>query len=182
MKSLALLLLVGLASAAEGGTVVRSSMGGDIAVDTAPDGARLRTMGGDIRVKSANGELVARTMGGNIRVSRLEGSLVAGTMGGNVDVEVVGTGKRSVEIHSMGGTVEITLPADFAGNFDLELEYDDDDDPAKIQSDFPLKITESKRRSWFHGVTVITATGVSGGGGNRVRITAHGGNITIRRK
>lgn len=181
MKTVALLLLLVTASAAEG-RIVRTSMGGDIDVPSAPDGATLRTMGGDIRVGSARGRVIAKTMGGNIEVLRLEGSLDAGTMGGNVDVDVV-RGGGTIEISSLGGHVEITLPADFSGTFEIELEQDEEGRKNEIISDFPLQIRESKKNNWLRpDTTVLHGTGRNGTGANRVRITTIGGDIRIRKK
>ena len=182
MKYLAFLLLLVPASGAAESKIVRNSMGGDIDVRSAPHGAVLRTMGGDIEVNSAGGVVVAKTMGGNIRVDGLAGSINAGTMGGNVEVEVLGAGNgRSIQVTSMGGHVEVTLPKNFAADFDIELEQDDDE-VHRIDSDFPLHITESKRRHWFKKVIVLKATGRNGAGGNRVRLSSIGGDITIRRR
>lgn len=183
MKTFALLLLLSWAGTAEGSRIKQSTMGGDLRVDRAPEGAVLRTMGGDIRIKQAAGEVVAKTMGGNIRVDRLDGSIDAGTMGGNVEIEVAGPGTgRTIEVHSMGGHIEVTLPRDFAGDFDVVLEQDDNEHDHKIVSDFPLRIEESTKRRWFQKVRVLTGTGKSGSGGNRVRISTIGGEIVIRRK
>jgi len=163
--------------------ITRYSMGGNIELDDAPHGAVLRTMGGDIRVRRAGGSVIAKTMGGNIRVDRLAGSLDAGTMGGNVEVEVLDAAAgHSIEISSMGGSVEVTLPKDFAADFEIELEQDRDSPPSRIISDFPLKVQESTRRRWFRKVDVLTATGKSGGGGTRVRLWTVGADITIRRR
>jgi hypothetical protein len=185
MKALALLLLllVPLSAAAEG-KITRSSMGGDINVDDAPDGAALRTMGGDIGVGRARGHVVARTMGGDIRVRDLIGSLDASTMGGNVTVEVDGVaGSRSLELYSMGGSVSLTLPADFSGTFEVELEQSHDSPPARIISDFPLNVRESRRKYWLrHDVDVLNATGRAGSGDAHVKIKTIGSDITIRKK
>ena len=182
MKALALLLLLLFpVSATARGRIVQSSMGGDIDITDAPDGASLRTMGGDIRITNARGHVVAKTMGGDIRVRRMDGSIEAGTMGGNVEIEVVRNGE--IEIHSMGGHIELTLPANFSGNFDVELEQDDDGPEHKIVSDFPLQIRKSMKDNWFRPDTVVlNGTGKSGSGANRVKITTIGGDIRIRRK
>jgi hypothetical protein len=186
MKTVALLLLLFAASAAadEEGTIVRSSMGGDIDVANAPHGATLRTMGGDIRVDRARGYVIARTMGGNIDVRDLHGSISAGTMGGNVRVEVAGaTRDAAFEIHSMGGRVEVTFPASFSGAFEVDLEQDDDGPAHRIVSDFPLAARSSTRKRWFRGrVPVLHATGRVGGGDARVRISTIGSDIVIRRR
>src|SRR5688572_20934952 len=181
MKHLALLLLLIPATLAAESKIVRNSMGGNIEIENALHGAVLRTMGGDIRLQRGGGVVVAKTMGGNIRVDRLDGSIDAGTMGGNVEVEVLGAGTgRSIQISSLGGHLEVTLPKNFAAEFEIELEQHDDDRPHKIDSDFPLRITESKGRYWFRRTTVLKATGVSGSGANRVRLRTVGGDITIR--
>ncbi|HET8773591.1 MAG TPA: DUF4097 family beta strand repeat-containing protein [Thermoanaerobaculia bacterium] len=182
MKTVALALLLLTASAAEGRHISQTSMGGDLEVRNAPDGASLRTMGGDIRVGNAQGRVVAKTMGGDIEVRQLAGSLDAGTMGGNVDVAVT-RGDGNIEISSMGGHIELTLPADFSGTFELELEQDDDGPRNEIVSDFPLQMQEKKKNNWFRpDTTVVKAQGTSGTGANRVRITTIGGDIRIRRK
>lgn len=174
MKTLAFVLLLAP-------RIVHNSMGGDLTVDYAPNGATLRTMGGDIRIERAAGDVVAKTMGGNIRVRQLEGSLDAGTMGGNVRVEVVGGGSgRSIEISSMGGSLELTLPKDFAADFDVEIDDCDDGPAHHIVSDFPLRIEESEHRRWFRHCVVITGKGRNGSGANRVRLWTAGGEITIR--
>jgi DUF4097 and DUF4098 domain-containing protein YvlB len=181
MRTLALLLSLAAASLAHAQTLSRSSMGGDIVVAAAPGGATLRTMGGDVRVRSGGGKVIAKTMGGNVRLNAMSGSVTAGTMGGEVEVELIGAAKRTVELRTMGGNVELIVPADFAGDFDIELERDRDGNDT-IESDFPLKVTESERWHWFKRVTVLRGKGTSGSGTNRVRITAIGGGVRIRRK
>ncbi|HJQ40678.1 MAG TPA: hypothetical protein VKB93_26365 [Thermoanaerobaculia bacterium] len=183
MKYLAFLLLLIPAAANADSKIVRFSMGGDIEVDDARQGASLRTMGGDIRIDRAGGKVTAKTMGGNIYVDRLEGSLDAGTMGGNVEVEVFGAGAgRNIEITSMGGSIELTLPKDLAADFEVVLEQDANDPPNKIISDFPLNMRQSTKRRWFRKVNVVTASGRNGSGGTRVRLWTAGADITIRKR
>jgi DUF4097 and DUF4098 domain-containing protein YvlB len=187
MKTAGLLLLLLFAASAaadDDGQIVRSSMGGDIDVSSAPHGAVLRTMGGDITIAHARGRVVAKTMGGNIRVRDLVGSLSAGTMGGDIHAEVVGASDDALfEIHTMGGHVEVSFPASFSGTFEVELEQSDDDGTEnRIISDFPLQMRTSKRERWFRSdVAVLHATGKTGSGDARVRITTVGSDIVIRR-
>jgi hypothetical protein len=185
MRALALLPLLLLPwSAAADGRILRTSMGGDIDIDDAPHGAVLRTMGGDIGVDSARGEVVAKTMGGDIRVRNLVGSLTARTMGGNVTVEVVqASGSRSVELTSMGGSIDLTLPADFSGVFDVELEQSYEGPPSRIISDFPLQIRKSRADRWFRpDADVLQGSGRVGSGEARVRIRTIGSDISIRKR
>ena len=182
MKALALALLLFTAASADARKIVESSMGGDLEVKEAPDGASLRTMGGDVRVGTARGHVIAKTMGGNIEVERLYGSLDAGTMGGNVEVHVV-QGGGDIEISSLGGSIEITLPANFSGTFEVELEQDEDGPDNTIRSDFPLQIRETKKNNWLRPDSdLVRGTGTVGSGTHRVKITTIGGDIRIRRK
>ena len=181
MKTFALVLLLLTASTAEG-RIRQSSMGGDIDVRNAPDGASLRTMGGNIRVGTAHGEVIAKTMGGNIEVDALRGSLEAGTLGGNVEVDVLES-SGDIEITSIGGQIEITLPANFSGTFEVELEQDRDGPDNEIVSDFPLQITRTKKDYWLRpDAEVVRGTGRIGTGTHRVKLSTIGGDIRIRRK
>jgi len=177
MKTFALLLFLAP-------RIVHFSMGGDLTVDYAPNGATLRTMGGDIRVSRSNDLVVAKTMGGNIRIRQLEGSLDAGTMGGNVDVEISGNGNgRVIDVRSMGGHLDVTVPREFSGNFDVELEQSGDDDrDHRIDSDIPLHIVETTHRLLLHEVRVLHGTSSGATNGNRVHLKTMGGEIRIRRE
>ena len=156
-------------------------MGGDIQLDDAPNGASLHTMGGDIRIARGAGKIVAKTMGGNIEIRSLTGSIEATTMGGQIVVNVDGNGPgHNLELHSLGGEIELTLPANFDGEFSIELE--EGDSPHTVTSDFPLNLQQSSRTHWFSQHVVQTATGHIGSGLNRVHITTVGSDITIRKK
>lgn len=182
-RTLALLLLFLSSAALAGEAVRRFSMGGNIDVRAAPRGAVLHTMGGDIHVDRANGDIVAKTMGGDIRIGKATASVRAGTLGGDVEVDVLRAATdRSIDLSSLGGSLAVTLPKDFSAEFEIELEYDRDGPQGKIISDFPLTIQKSARRRWLRKVTVLTATGMTGSGANRVRLTTIGGDITIRRR
>jgi DUF4097 and DUF4098 domain-containing protein YvlB len=183
MKAFAILLMLVPLAADAGTRVVRHSMGGDIVVASAPDGASVSTMGGDIRLGNVAGEVVARTMGGNVRAARVEGSIRASTMGGNVRLDIAGGGSgRSIEASSMGGAIDVSLPSGFGADFEVELSQWEDGPMHTIRSDFPLQIRESTRWRWFRHVRVLTATGRIGAGGNLVRIETNGGDITIHQK
>jgi len=50
-------------------------MGGDLDIDKAPNGARLKTMGGEITINYAGKFLDAETMGGTLRQKKLTAGL-----------------------------------------------------------------------------------------------------------
>ena len=183
MLTMALLFALPASGSPDRGKIVQFSMGGDIRLDRAPDGASVRTMGGDIVIKHAGGRVLAKTMGGDIEIRQADGSLEAGTMGGSVDVEVTGSATgRDIQIGTMGGHIEVTFPRDFQGEFDVKVQRNPDDEPVRIDSDFPLQLRESTTRHFFQKRTVISGAGRSGAGGNRVRITAIGGNVVLRKR
>ncbi len=167
------------------GKVEISTMGGDIEVDEAADGAVVSTMGGDITVKKANKFIKAKTMGGDIELMAVDGSIKASTMGGDIEAVMVGDvnkGKRDVNLSSMDGDIELTLPKELSIAFDIRLTYTKNSSRNyKIDADFPIEIKESK--DWVYGnghaKKVIEGSGEVNGGKNRVKISTTNGNITI---
>lgn len=134
-----------------GGPIVMSSMGGDVNVDDAPQGAELSTMGGDVHVSSARDHVKAVTMGGDIRLENVDGWVDAATMGGRVEVSVVrgdGAGRRDVRLDSKSGDLRLTVPADFAMDVDVEITYTRNSTRRyRVISDFPLA-TEDEGGEW----------------------------------
>jgi DUF4097 and DUF4098 domain-containing protein YvlB len=165
-----------------------TTMGGDIDVEEAPAGASVTTMGGDITILSAGKYVAARTMGGDIRIDAIDGEIKASTMGGDVEATMVGDpakGERDVELSSMGGTIELTVPAGLSMSFDLEIEYTKDHHKNyRIESEFPVKIEESAK--WEHNFLGkahkhIFGTGDVAGGEHTVKIKTRNGNIVIKK-
>jgi DUF4097 and DUF4098 domain-containing protein YvlB len=170
------------------GEVKINSMGGDLNVNSAPDGASLETMGGDIHVRSASKYVEAQTMGGNVELDAVDGWVNATTMGGNVTVRLTGDpsqGKRDVDLTSMAGDIELTVPEGMAMDMDLRIEFDPDrSHTPKIISDFPVKTWEEEGTSTYHGnrnSRVLRGTGQSGEGQHKVHIKTVEGDIIIKK-
>ncbi len=178
----------GRSSVRSGGVIHMRSMGGGISIDDAPEGADIETMGGDVRVRRAGGSVRAHTMGGTIRLGSVDGGIRATTMGGDVIVQMVGDasrGDRDVEISSMKGDIEVTVPKSLAMDIDVELSYTRRyEGDFRITSDVPL--TQSVSSEWTdNGDTprkTIRAKGSVGGGRNKVRIRTINGNVRIIRE
>ena len=162
------------------------TLGGDIDVKDAPKGAKVKTLGGDITIHSAGIFTKASTMGGDIQIDAIDGWVEASTMGGDVAVIMVGDpdeGERRVELKSMGGDIELTVPKGLSMKFDIELaitksakkEY-------KITSDFEMDIEKSDKwvRKWGQKRKYIYGTGEVGGGKHLIKLRTTNGNITIR--
>lgn len=164
------------------------SMGGDLDLASAPQGASLETMGGDIHIVAVNDHVKAQTMGGDIQVDSIDGWADLTTMGGDVTMHMVGDpnqGKRDVEITSMAGDIEISLPAGISATFDLETEYmlRSRDRAPRIISDFPIQISESNDCDHEHGESCksLVGAGKVGSGTHRIRIRTVQGDIIIRK-
>jgi hypothetical protein len=172
----------------DGKEVEISTMGGEIDVASAPSGANVRTMGGAIHIGSAKGQVKAKTMGGNIEIKELDGAVIATTMGGDIQVTMVGdpaVGKRDVKLDSKGGEVHLTLPAGLSMDIDAQLEFTRSAaSQYKIESDFPLALTETPDWSEAHGSSrkTLKGTAVIAGGRAKIVIRTINGNIYINKR
>jgi DUF4097 and DUF4098 domain-containing protein YvlB len=164
-----------------------STMGGDIKVDDAPGGANVSTMGGEIRIGSAGKYVKAKTMGGDIEVKEVDGGFKLSTMGGDVTAKMIGnpdTGDRDIDISSMGGDINVTVPPGLSMRFDLKLTYTKRSSGSyQIISDFPVKIEESEDWDYSNGSPrkIIYGSGEVAGGKYKVKIETINGNIVIRK-
>jgi DUF4097 and DUF4098 domain-containing protein YvlB len=164
-----------------------SSMGGALNVDSAPHGANLDTMGGNISVRSASDHVRAKTMGGDIQIDSIDGWVRAETYGGDIVVKMTGDpsqGNREIQLTSLSGDIELTVPQNLAMDLDLELAYTHGKEGRySIKSDFPLKTKESKEWDNRDGSPrkYIYGSGTVGSGKNRVRISTINGDIIIHK-
>lgn len=176
--------------ASVGGTADLKTYGGDIV--TGPVGGEFRalTMAGDVKAGAVGGAATCETSGGDIRIDSVKGALEARTAGGDVVVRSIGgaadietgggevrialTSRQSaVSVRNAGGDVTVTLPADFRGEFDLQVDGASPDEAA-IRSDFP-QIAVVKREDRQQ------ASGTVNGGGARVVVRTSSGKIRIRK-
>ena len=158
------------------------TMGGDIDVSDAPQGADVHTMGGDIRIESAREYVKAMTMGGDISLDSVDGSVKATSMGG--DVRVVVIGNHDVELTSMSGGITLIMPDGDDLDIEIELDYTKNSSRSyKIISDFPLDQNESADWDYDKGTPrkTIRARGTVGGGANRVVIRTVNGNVNLKK-
>jgi DUF4097 and DUF4098 domain-containing protein YvlB len=102
-----------------------STMGGDIHLGSVASFAKVKTMGGNVSIDQATGSIDASTMGGEITIGEANGAIKASTMGGNIQARMVGTssGRRDVELTSMGGTITLTVPKGFPMDVRITLAY-----------------------------------------------------------
>lgn len=173
--------------AADDKEVVISTMGGEIRVPAAPSGANVKTMGGSIHIGSAKTFVKANTMGGSIDIKELDGGAIATTMGGDISVAMVGdpaVGNRDVRLESKGGEIHLTLPAGLSMTVDVEIEHTKSSTRTfKIDSEFPLAISETPEWSESRGTARKTLKGTAsiGGGKHKIVIRTINGNVVIKK-
>jgi DUF4097 and DUF4098 domain-containing protein YvlB len=163
------------------------TMGGDINVDEALDGADVHTMGGAIRIKSARKHVKALTMGGEIDIRELDGSVNATTMGGDIEVTMVGdpnVGDRAVSLKSYGGDITLVVPDGLSMDLDVTLTFTKNHEgDYRIESDFPIERKTTREWEYGHGDPrrFIYGTGTVKGGKHHVVIETINGNVFLKK-
>ncbi|MBA4319118.1 MAG: hypothetical protein C0412_12025 [Flavobacterium sp.] len=163
-----------------------STMGGDLDLDKAPNGAKLHTMGGDITINHADKFVNAQTMGGDIKIKEVDGWVKAKTLGGNIKVKMVGNpkeGKRDIELTSLSGDITLIVPAGLSMDIDIELVYTKKHSDCKIISDFNIKEDRTKEWDDENGTPrkYIYGKGSVGGGKNKITIHTINGNVYLKK-
>ena len=169
-----------------GGTLNIEKAGGDVALDAAPNGARVHTGGGDVRIGRGAGRVDASTGGGNVTVGPVAGSVTAVTGAGEVRI-IVDRARESqvIEASSGSGRIIIELPADFDGRLDLETAYTrTHENRARIDSDWDLERDPLTGWEDRYGTPrrFLRARTVLGRGTGRVVVRTVNGEIEIRRR
>jgi hypothetical protein len=154
------------------GDLRAQTLAGDVRAGAVAGSIIVETSGGDIRVERVGGSAGARTGGGDIVLPSVRGGLEAQTGGGDVRVGILSREvKGGVSIRDSGGDVTLTLPADFRGEVELQVQ---DADPTEtlIRSDFgEIAVTRQ------HGSQ--RAAGTLNGGGPKVLVRTQSGSIRL---
>jgi beta-lactamase regulating signal transducer with metallopeptidase domain len=168
------------------GRVSYSRAGGEIRLESVPNGGDFTTGGGEIVIGSIGGRAAFTTGGGDVTLNNVAGDVSVTTGAGDVQISVVsGSGAaRNVSVASGKGRVVIELPADFDGRLDLETAYTERNGPTRIESDFPVTVTETQEWDGRNGTPrrYVRGSGSVGAGRGVIRIRTVNGDVVIRRK
>jgi DUF4097 and DUF4098 domain-containing protein YvlB len=185
------------------GSVVINSKGGSVNVNSAPQGADVKTAGGSINVTDAEKFVVAETGGGSINIETKNGSVKASTGAGNIEVKVLeiqsdfgGLGgfrdSGNIDLLSGLGDIWLYVPKDFSINLEVEIGYTNDTNGQfKVDSYFPFSLTNNGKRStsgtpkqYLAGNTQVNSTQTKNAKVNNeprnVKIKTTNGNVYIR--
>lgn len=164
-----------------------TTMGGNIQLNNVASFAKVKTMGGNIAIDHANASIDATTMGGTIAIDNANGSIKATSMGGGITVRVVGSSSspRDIDLTTMAGGVQLTVPRDFPMNVRINLAYTKDS-AGKYRIVDDVGLTQSQTTDWdlLDGSPrkYIRASGVVGSGLNHVTINAINGNVVLKQE
>lgn len=169
-----------------GGGYSYNSAGGDIRLESVPNGGRFNTGGGAIVIGSVGGPASFSTGGGDVKISNVADDISVATGVGSVEISVIsGNGTaRNVSVATTLGRVVIELPSNLDARFDLESAYTERHGRTRIDSDFPIKVTETPDWDSGHGVPrrYVRGSGSVGAGRGLIKIRTMNGDVVIRRR
>ncbi|HYN82611.1 MAG TPA: M56 family metallopeptidase [Gemmatimonadaceae bacterium] len=166
------------------GRIIYRKAGGRISIAEAMNGADVRTEGGSVSIGRSAGDVRALTGGGDITIGPLDGSASATTGAGDVTITLRGGGHHSVDVASGNGKVTLVLPSSFSGRVELETAYTERHGRTRIESDWPLSVTETDFWDDSHGTPrkfVRARQAIGRGGAGLLRVKTVNGNIILRR-
>ena len=168
------------------GAVSMTWAGGDIRLDDLPNGGSFTTGGGEVVVGSVGGRASFTTGGGDVRISNVADDISVTTGAGSVEISFINgsSAARNVSITSGSGRIVIDLPANLDARFDIESGYPERHGKTKIESDFPVNISETERWDSRNATPrrYVLATGSVGAGRGLIKIRTMNGDVVIRRK
>jgi hypothetical protein len=137
---------------------------------TVPRNARLdeiKLINGSLDIHAVNGEVHASCINGRLTADNLQGRVELSTINGHLVAQFQQLGDNTVELKSVNGSVELTMPSD--ANADLEASTVS----GGIENDFGLHVNHHR---WVgHDLR-----GEIGNGRTRVRLENVNGHIEIR--
>lgn len=174
------------AETAGGGISIRS-VSGNVFAETAGGGIECADIGGSLEAETAGGDIegssiagpaTARTRAGDIELSGIAASIIAETSVGDIEVQMDAAGSDNSSFSASHGDVKLTMPADIAVAFDIEVRrsWSGGIDRDDIESDFPITLEAGQNRRY------VRATGTLNGGGPLLEIRTSGGSVEIRKK
>jgi DUF4097 and DUF4098 domain-containing protein YvlB len=158
------------------GVLTASTRAGDILVDSTRRGGTISTEGGTISLLYTSGPTRLTSGGGDITVRQAAASVNAETSSGDIAITIdPQSATETIEARTGKGNVILNVPASFRADIEATIVTND---PAgdTILSDVPgLSIT----REQVGGTTRVRAVGKINGGGEKVVLSATGGDIRI---
>ena len=155
-----------------------------------PSEVKVQSVSGDVEVPAVDGPVRAQTVSGRVTLLGARGSVEVSSVSG--PIKVVGADVESGELHTVSGT--ITFEGELAGAGRLEVETVSGEVelslPASVAAEFRVtsfsgnitnELGPAARRSSEHGPGWELEFS-NGGGGARVEVQSMSGRVTLRKK
>ena len=136
-----------------------------------PRGARLdeiKLINGALDITGVSGEVRAASINGHLRASGLAGRAKLSTINGRLEADFSRLGDSPLELSSVNGGVELTLPSDAKAEIKASTVH------GSIENDFGLATND-------HRYVGHDLHGELGGGGTRINLRNVNGHIEIHR-
>lgn len=167
--------------------VIMKTLGGNIDIGDAPNGAKVSTVDGDIRIKSASLFVEASTTNGDILLENVNGEVNGVTVNGDQHINITGDGgikHYHTRLTSSAGDINLTIPAQFSKNMELELIY-----PVNMMHKYKIstpfnwggELIKSGKKGNMKEEKILRRY-KTGRGFYKITITVNRGNISIREK
>jgi DUF4097 and DUF4098 domain-containing protein YvlB len=143
------------------GTIHARTSGGHIDIENIAGELHARTSGGRITAKNTSGLLNVHTSGGSIQLADIAGTVKASTSGGSIDAQFAEV-SHSIQLHTSGGNIHITVPKNIGLNLDLH--------GSSVRTQLRNFSGEVKHRK---------VEGTINGGGPKLTAETSGGNVHI---
>jgi DUF4097 and DUF4098 domain-containing protein YvlB len=161
------------------GTVFARTVAGDILVNAAREGGQIMTGGGAVRLLYTGGPTSLQSAGGDIVVVQAAGPITAETHSGDITITVDPNARsQRLEAHTTQGNVIINVSPKYGAEIDATV-LTSDPDANGVYSDFNGLMT---KREQVGSKTKIHTTGKINGGGEKMTLSAEGGDIHITSK
>lgn len=137
---------------------------------TVPRGARLdeiKLINGSLDVNGVSGEVDASCINGRLEAHNLSGRAELSTINGHLDAKFDQLPGSSVQLKSVNGSVDLTIPSDSKAEIEASTMS------GGIDNDFGLHVNH-------HNFVGHDLRGELGNGGSRIRISNVNGHIEIR--
>lgn len=135
--------------------------GGNITANDIRGEVVLETSGGNINLTAADGSIEIATSGGSLTLNEVSGTIEGRTSGGNINAKILDI-EKSLELHTSGGSVAISIPSDDGYDLNLSGSYVDTD----------LKnFSGTSKKDYVRGSM--------NGGGKRIKASTSGGTVRL---
>ncbi len=141
--------------------------GGDIRIDKADSGVKVRTTSGAIRIGLARGRIQARNAGGPIEIAGAGDAVDAETTSGRIETSFLTAPREDCRLSVAGGDIDASVPPGAA------LDVDARTIGGSVESELPITVRGQTRDG--------TLQGQLNGGGPKLSLRATGGNIRLKR-